>query len=639
MKTFPGKIVVALLVLLLAAPLGFGEFKEAPMLARLVAAGELPPVDERLPDNPFVVGPGVLNGTQWVDWTPGNYSDGRKVRTIEDSLHQKIPGAGHINILWSPDNTTTDPVGTIVESFNFSNDYTVFDFTIRRGLKWSNGDLVTTDDVRFAFEDLYEYPDAEIRYPVQLHSLGNPRFPVAELTVQDRHSFTLTFDRPYGFFVTELISWISTVGEGIFQPSEFLKQYHPKYTAVATLNDMADEAGLADWKQLLQAKTGNHWQILLGSPHMIGVPSIQPYIFTEATDTTLLIERNPYSYMVDTEGQQLPYIDFVETTMVEDEGARNLKILAGEVDFQTSDWAKLPSMPTYVSGAEQGNYRVQLAGGFVGPPTLFINHDYDYENPNSQWQKLMQDPQGRFGRAVALAIDNHDVNDTLFFGQYKMDDIITGSDFDPAQANRLLDELGLDNKDASGFRTYPDGSPLEITINAIAIDPAGIDVAQLFSQYLQAVGLNIDAQGVEGGIFNQKAANNEYQMTVFWNDVPAWPSGISVDFWPSFKGAWAPESAKYIDSAGEEGREPPAYIQEFFDIIVDRKAVPPGTPEGAAQYARLRDWFADNNVMIWPTGNIVQPIIASSDLRNVVKDDYGILFGWIHAIPQWYFAE
>ena len=78
MKTFPGRIVVALLVLLLAAPLGFGEFKEAPMLARLVAAGELPPVDERLPDNPFVVGPGVLNGTQWVDWTPGNYSDGGK---------------------------------------------------------------------------------------------------------------------------------------------------------------------------------------------------------------------------------------------------------------------------------------------------------------------------------------------------------------------------------------------------------------------------------------------------------------------------------------------------------------------------------------------------------------------------------
>ena len=199
MKAFPGRIVVALLVLLLAAPLGFAEYKEAPMLARLVAAGELPPVDERLPDNPFVVGPGVLNGTQWVDWTPGNYSDGRKVRTLEDSLHQKIPGAGHINILWSPDNTTTDPVGTIVESFNFSDDYTVFDFTIRKGLKWSNGDLVTTDDVKFAFDDLYEYPDAKIPYPVQLHSLGNPRFPVAELTVQDRHSFTLTFDRPYGF--------------------------------------------------------------------------------------------------------------------------------------------------------------------------------------------------------------------------------------------------------------------------------------------------------------------------------------------------------------------------------------------------------------------------------------------------------
>jgi hypothetical protein len=42
-----------------AAEEPMGEYTEAPMLADKVAAGELPPVAERLPESPFVVGPGV----------------------------------------------------------------------------------------------------------------------------------------------------------------------------------------------------------------------------------------------------------------------------------------------------------------------------------------------------------------------------------------------------------------------------------------------------------------------------------------------------------------------------------------------------------------------------------------------------
>ncbi|MGQ9629389.1 MAG: hypothetical protein ACUVXI_03615 [bacterium] len=34
------------------------KYNEAPMLKELVKAGKLPPVEERLPKEPFVVGPG-----------------------------------------------------------------------------------------------------------------------------------------------------------------------------------------------------------------------------------------------------------------------------------------------------------------------------------------------------------------------------------------------------------------------------------------------------------------------------------------------------------------------------------------------------------------------------------------------------
>ncbi len=48
-------------------------YTESPMLAARVAAGELPPVEERLPDVPFVVGPGVLISEEHLEWQPGRY--------------------------------------------------------------------------------------------------------------------------------------------------------------------------------------------------------------------------------------------------------------------------------------------------------------------------------------------------------------------------------------------------------------------------------------------------------------------------------------------------------------------------------------------------------------------------------------
>ena len=101
-----------------------------------------------------------------------------------------------------------------------------------------------------------------------------------------------------------------------------------------------------------------------------------------------------------------------------------------------------------------------------------------------------------------------------------------------------------------------------------------------------------------------------------------WGSGISEDYMPNSKGTWAPMSYQYWVSNGASGRKPPDYIQEFFDIHVARKAVPPGTPEGKALYARLEDWFSKHYASIWPTGHIKKPEVFNADLANVAKDGY-----------------
>ena len=171
-------------------------------------------------------------------------------------------------------------------------------------------------------------------------------------------------------------------------------------------------------------------------------PIFQPWDPIEMTDTYTLVERNPYYNWVDTEGQQLPYIDRILSTKATDADAANVMILSGEIDVVLDDFARLPDMPLYLEGAERAGYYVQTSGGFTSPPLLYINHDYDYENPDSQWQVLVQDPERRFGRAVALAIDKHDINESLYFG------LVTPIDYDPELANQLLDELGMTGRDA-----------------------------------------------------------------------------------------------------------------------------------------------------------------------------------------------
>ena len=615
-----------------------GTYSEAPMLARMVAAGELPPVEERLPDVPVVAGPGVLNGTQYLDFKPGKYSDGRTLRTLALSPKVSIMDISTNNFLWAPDQRTKDMIPVLLEEFSTDDDHRVFDFTIRKGLKWSNGDPVTTEDVRFTFEDLYGCAECKIVPRANLHSQGNTFYPMGDLQILDEFSFRLTFDRPYGFFMADLRSWI-TDSTMIMRPSNFLKQFHPSYTNEERITELAKEAGLVDWQQLLAIKGETHWQRAGRNRLTVGVPHFQAWGPTEISDTRILVERNPYYNWVDTEGQQLPYIDRILSTIVRDAEAAHIKILSGEIDYVLDDFIRLPGMPIYLEGAERAGYYVQTSGGFNSPPLLFINQDYDYENPDSQWQVLIQDPQKRFGRAVVLAIDKHDVNESLYFGRYRMDDLVTPIDYDPVKANELLDELGMTQRDARGFRTYPNGSELEFPIMMHGLSPDQIDMAQLLAQYLQAVGINATAKQVAPQIFNQELRNNEYQMTVMWNDIPGHPSGISQDYWPRWKGGWAPASAEYVETAGQSGREPIPYLQEFFDIHTERKGVPPESPEGTELWQKLLDYFARNYVMIWPVGSIVQPNIFSLELRNIPGDGYPIIFGMTEAAPQWYFES
>ncbi len=236
---------------------------------------------------------------------------------------------------------------------------------------------------------------------------------------------------------------------------------------------------------------------------------------------------------------------------------------------------QIKEMPLYRENAERSNIGTVLHGSINNPPIVFLNHDFDYEAENSVWQQLVTDP--RFGSVLASAIDKDDVNQNLYFGFYKTEGI-TKETYEPERSNQLLDELGMAERDADGFRLDPNGDRFELVITTAAISPDFLGLGELLKVYFEDVGIRTTLDVIGNDLFTQRMQGNELMATIHWSDEPIWGPGISEDYLPRAKGEWAPMSGLYFNTDGASGRQPPPHIQEFFDLHVARARPFPPEP-------------------------------------------------------------
>lgn len=586
-------------------------FIEVPFLADRVASGELPPIDERLPEDVFVVGPGVLLQEEYQNWEDGQYGGDISVAATFHTGFLNI--AGGATILRSPSQTTEASLPNVVKDVTISDDYTTYTFELRKGLRWSDGVELTTEDVRFTFEDLYNHPDVQRPFPSELFTQGNSELGAAELTIVDEYNFELKFSEPYGMFVAVLNSWIPYY-DIIFKPSHYLKQFHADYADADELGALVEASGEAGWVQLLNNKDVVHWDI--GADRALGMPVLNAWVLTEIIGERHIFERNPYFWHVDASGHQLPYLDRYINDIAIDPDAQTNAILAGQVSIATGGETALNKMPVYQQNVERSNLNVFTTGSFNYPILLFLNHDYEYDNPDSAWQQLIADPERRFGQAIAAAIDPVEINQSVFFGLFG-EPFLNNKDHNPDLANQNLDALGMSERGDDGFRLDPNG---ETFIFRIVYSTAAADfapVAELLKEQLEEVGLRVELENVDGSLFDQRKSANEIAASLFWNDGTAWAGGISEDYLPNHKGPWSPMTWQYFTSNGAVGRVPPSYIQEFYDLHTARKEFPPQSPEGEAIFNEMLQWMSDNYVFIPVTGLRAQPNVVDADLRNV----------------------
>lgn len=606
-------VIAALFVFSLSA--SAVEYNEAPMLAEMVEARELPPVNERLPIEPFVVGPGVLVSEENLNWEVGQYGGTLRTAHVGTYCHDANQSAFE-GVLDSPGFSQDNIVGNAVRDFEISDDATEFTFYLREGLRWSDGVPVTTEDVRFTFEDVYQNKDIYPIFPQNFRSGGRPNGTPVELEIIDEYTFRLTFDEPYGAFTTKLaMRWVIGVA-GIFKPRHYLEQFHIDYTSLEDMRDYLDEQELTDeWWVLFNTKDIGSWQI--ENRDAIGFPVLYPWMRVESPSGVTRLERNPYYFKVDTEGNQLPYIDRIESHHVSDLETGVMRTITGEIDYLRSI-SGLPHLPVYQENADRAGYRVTLYPRVLAAANLIINDTY--EDP--VWQELVSDI--RFRQALSYAIDRQEVLDSVFLGQADLPEWVYEeyARFDPQRAEALLDELGMTERDSAGFRLGPDGEPFDILIETHSDIPELLPTSELVVEYLQDIGLDVSMRHVAGEYLAQKRTANELQATVSYLHPGGWPD-IFTDFLPGSWG-WGVEWQTWRNSEGELGEEPPDWVKEVYHIYDEHQKSIPGTDEHQEWVDALFDWFRDHMPMIIITEQMRDPFISSARLGNVPHAGYAM---------------
>jgi peptide/nickel transport system substrate-binding protein len=482
--------------------------KEAPALAEAVAAGTIPPLAERLPLNPMVVQPFESVGKYGGD------------------LRAALVGGGSLNMMhryqgyeplvrYTPDFGGVIP--NVAESFEANEDATAYTFKLREGHKWSDGTPFTTDDVMFFYEDILLNEELAQSPPTPLRSVDGS---TATFEKVDALTFRIVFNQPNGLLPLRL-AWAND-DRTTRTPRHYLEQFHIKYNPDA--NKLATDQGLTGWVQLFQIKSGIavDGEIFKNKdiPTLFGWTVTQP--IGESAEFSIS-ERNPYYFKVDTDGNQLPYIDRISYAVAADNEVLLLKALQGEIDL-LDQWICTPANRAVLyDGQETGQYGFYTTTSTEPNEMVF---QLNLTHPDPIKRALYQNKD--FRAALSHSIDRQAVIDTIFIGQgapaqpsvrpedplYNEQLATQFTAYDAAKANELLDTI-IPNKDGEGIRLYENGQRVSIIFEIDQVRQTFVDSFQLVLPMLRAVGIDAQMRTMDRSLWEVRVRQGgEYDATV-----------------------------------------------------------------------------------------------------------------------------
>jgi ABC-type dipeptide/oligopeptide/nickel transport system permease component/ABC-type transport system substrate-binding protein len=443
---------------------------ESPILRELVEAGKLPPLKERLPERPTVMsgvdGIGEYGGT-WLRLANGPEDVG--------ILGWRLSGSCFAR--WSPLGYPIEP--HIAESITPNEDKSVWTIKLRRGMRWSDGAPYTADDVMYWWEQEVMNPEMKALPPTWMHVAGKPGY----VEKVDAHTVRFVFPLPNALFLETLAS----APEPCNTPAHYLRPYHPD----PKIGDKAVIArDMAAYKMPSARSLYGYMKAWNNPEH----PRHWPWVYRSFKgNPPQVFVRNPFYFVVDTQGNQLPYIDRVQFD-VQDGKLLALTAANGGVSMQTrhirfADYTELMSRRA-IAGTRILHWYPAIRGTWVINPNL--NRRVDPKKPETGKS---------FRQALSLAINRADIIRAEQVGIGEPSQVEPGPEsrfhspelgksfveFDPDRANRMLDEIGLTQRDSEGMRTFRDGSRMTFYLDFTAF--TGVGPAQFVVDDWRDVGI------------------------------------------------------------------------------------------------------------------------------------------------------
>ncbi len=572
-----------------------------------INAGELPELAMRLPNNPRVV------DLKSMGREPGQH--GGKVRMLigrqKDIRYMPINSYSRLVGY----NEQLELVPDVLESYTVE-DGRIFTLHLRSGHCWSDGSAFTSADFDYFWNDVALNKElARGGPPVSLIVNGE----IAKFEVIDEVTVVYSWSQPNPRFLGRLAA---PIPQTLMLPSAYMRQYHKSHQTPEKIEAFVQEYRVDDWVGLHRKMSRQN------RPENPDLPTLEAWRpTTKPPAEQFVFERNPYFHRVDENGKQLPYIDKVVMNVSSSEIIA-AKTATGDSDLQGVGLG-LPDYTLIKEAESRFPIKVSLWRRTQGSSVAL------YPNLNVKdpvWRQLFQDVRVR--RALSLAINRREINQVLYYGLahqsadtvlpesplYKPEYSEAWSSYDPDQANLLLDEVGLLERNSSGIRLLSDGRPANITVESAGESTLETDVLELITDHFRQVGIALFIRSSQRDIFRSRTMGGQVMMSVWKGlenglasaDMPPTQLAPTTDDqlqWP----LWG----MYYMSMKKKGKDADMPHVKELSTLLNNWMKSTSTEQRTGIWARMLAIYTDQVFSIGTVNGGLQPLARSARLRNI----------------------
>jgi peptide/nickel transport system substrate-binding protein len=404
----------------------------------------------------------------------------------------------------------------LAKSWNVSPDGRRYTVTLRKGVRFSDGDQFDADDVVFSFK---VHLDPKSRSP-QRELLTISGQPIAARKIDQ---YTVQFD----------LAEPRAAAERLFDGVSMLPRH--------LMESLYSEGRLAD-----------AWGLSTPPAQMAG---LGPFKFKEyVPGQRVVVEKNPYYWKSDRSGTRLPYIDQLVFTLVTSDDAQAMRFQTGEADIASQMTAA--NYDVLAKAGPSAPYQLADLGASLNYSFVFFNlNDLDGKLPDIA-RKQAWFRQLPFRQAVSLAIDRDAIvrlvyrgHATPIWGHVPPSNKLWFNRNIP-QPPRSLDRARQLLKSA-GFTNRPDGTlvdgrgdAVEFSIATNSTNSERVQMATIIQEDLRQIGITVHLVTLElRALVDRLTKTHEYEACVLGlGNADGNPNG-EMNVWLS-SGAthlWAPE--------------------------------------------------------------------------------------------------